>query len=151
MPPPSCSTSISATRCFGPISTCGFVSVTEQWAQYAIAGPKSRELLEAVVDRGHDISNAAFPYMACGEVTVLGGLRARLFRISFSGELAYELGVPCRHGDAVIRALMRAGESLGVAPYGLEALERHARREGPCGRVASSTARRPRKISASRA
>jgi heterotetrameric sarcosine oxidase alpha subunit len=100
----------------------GFVSVTEQWAQYAIAGPKSRELLEAVVDRGNDISNAAFPYMACGEVMVLGGLRARLFRISFSGELAYELGVSCRHGDAVIRALMQAGESLGVAPYGLEAL-----------------------------
>ena len=100
----------------------GFVSVTEQWAQYAIAGPKSRELLQAVVDREHDISNAAFPYMACGEVTVLGGLEARLFRISFSGELAYELGVPCRYGDAVIQALMRAGEPFGVAPYGLEAL-----------------------------
>ncbi|MBV9741755.1 MAG: sarcosine oxidase subunit alpha, partial [Hyphomicrobiales bacterium] len=100
----------------------GFVSVTEQWAQYALAGPKSRELLEAIVDRGHDISNAAFPYMACGEVTILGGLRARLFRISFSGELAYELGVPCRYGDAVIRALMRAGEALEAAPYGLEAL-----------------------------
>jgi len=100
----------------------GFVSVTEQWAQYAIAGPKSRELLEAIIDPNHDISNAAFPYMACGEVTVLGGLRARLFRISFSGELAYELGVPCRYGDAVIRALMQKGQSVGVAPYGLEAL-----------------------------
>ncbi|MBV9431514.1 MAG: sarcosine oxidase subunit alpha, partial [Hyphomicrobiales bacterium] len=100
----------------------GFVSVTEQWAQFAVAGPKSRELLEAIVDRGHDVSNAAFPYMACGEVTILGGLRARLFRISFSGELAYELGVPCRYGDAVIRALMRAGEALEAAPYGLEAL-----------------------------
>jgi heterotetrameric sarcosine oxidase alpha subunit len=100
----------------------GFISVTEQWAQYAIAGPKSRELLEALVDRGHDLSNAAFPYMACGEVRLLGGLRARLFRISFSGELAYELGVPCRHGDAVVRALMRAGEAHGAAPYGLEAL-----------------------------
>ena len=44
----------------------GFISVTEQWAQYAIAGPKSRELLEALVDRGHDLSNAAFPYMAAG-------------------------------------------------------------------------------------
>ncbi|MFI5014127.1 MAG: sarcosine oxidase subunit alpha family protein [Hyphomicrobiales bacterium] len=100
----------------------GFVSVTEQWAQYAIAGPKSRELLQAIVDRQHDISNDAFPYMACGEVTILGGLRARLFRISFSGELAYELGVPCRYGDAVIRALMQAGAPFGIAPYGLEAL-----------------------------
>ncbi len=100
----------------------GLVSVTEQWAQYAIAGPKSRELVEAIVDRGHDISNAALPYMTCSEVTVLGGLRARLFRISFSGELAYELGVPGRYADAVIHALMEVGESLGVAPYGLEAL-----------------------------
>jgi sarcosine oxidase subunit alpha len=55
-------------------------------------------------------------------MTILGGLRARLFRISFSGELAYELGVPCRYGDAVIRALMREGEAFEVAPYGLEAL-----------------------------
>jgi methylglutamate dehydrogenase subunit C len=100
----------------------GCVSVTEQWAQYAVAGPRSRELLRAVVDSQHDLANAAFPYMGCGEVTILGGLKARLFRISFSGELAYELGVPCRHGDAVIRALMREGESFGVAPYGLEAL-----------------------------
>jgi sarcosine oxidase subunit alpha len=100
----------------------GFVSVTEQWAQFAIAGPKSRDLLEAIVDPGHDLSNAALPYMACAEITVLGGLGARLFRISFSGELAYELGVPCRYGDGVVRALMRAGEALGVAPYGLEAL-----------------------------
>jgi methylglutamate dehydrogenase subunit C len=100
----------------------GFASVTEQWAQFALAGPRSRELLQAVVDTSHDISNSAFPYMACGEVTVLGGLRARLFRISFSGELAYELAVPCRYGDALIRELMRLGEPFGIAPYGLEAL-----------------------------
>jgi sarcosine oxidase subunit alpha len=78
--------------------------------------------LQRVVDAQHDISNTAFPYMACAGITVLGGLRARLFRISFSGELAYELGVPCRYGDAIVRALMQAGEPFGVAPYGLEAL-----------------------------
>jgi sarcosine oxidase subunit alpha len=100
----------------------GFVSVTEQWAQFAIAGPRSRELLQILVDPQHDISNAALPYMGCAAITILGGLEARLFRISFSGELAYELGVPCRYGDAVVRALMRKGEAFGVAPYGLEAL-----------------------------
>ena len=100
----------------------GFVSVTEQWAQYAIAGPRARELLRKVVDAQHDIANAALPYMGCRAVTILGGLEARLFRISFSGELAYELGVPSRYGDAVIRELMRVGEAFEVAPYGLEAL-----------------------------
>jgi len=99
-----------------------FVSVTEQWAQYAVAGPRSRDLLRAVVDAQHDISNGALPYMGCAAVAILGGLPARLFRISFSGELAYELGVPCRYGDAVVRELMRSGETFGVAPYGLEAL-----------------------------
>jgi len=98
------------------------VSVTEQWAQFAVAGPRSRELLQRIVDSGHDISNEAFPYMAAAELTVLGGLEARLFRISFSGELAYELGVPASYGDALARALMAAGEDLGVTPYGLEAM-----------------------------
>jgi sarcosine oxidase subunit alpha len=69
-----------------------------------------------------DISDAAFPYMACGEVTVCGGLRARLFRISFSGELAYEVAVPTRYGDALVRELMAQGKDLGVTPYGTEAL-----------------------------
>ena len=52
----------------------------------------------------------------------LGGVPARLFRISFSGELAYEIAVPARYGDALIRALMQAGGELGVTPYGIEAL-----------------------------
>ncbi|MDJ0943309.1 MAG: sarcosine oxidase subunit alpha family protein [Kiloniellales bacterium] len=98
------------------------ISTTEQWAQFAVAGPRSRDLLREVVDAAHDISNAAFPHMACGEVTVCGGTRARLFRISFSGELAYEIAVPARYGDAMIRALMAAGEAFGVVPYGTEAL-----------------------------
>ena len=60
--------------------------------------------------------------MACGAVTICGGLRARLFRISFSGELAYEIAVPTRYGDALIRRLMAAGEEFDVTPYGTEAL-----------------------------
>jgi heterotetrameric sarcosine oxidase alpha subunit len=97
------------------------VSVTEQWAQYAVAGPKSRQLLERLLGDALDLSDPAFPYLACAEFP-WRNLRARLFRISFSGELAYELAVPARYGDAVIRAIMAAGEALEVAPYGTEAL-----------------------------
>ncbi len=99
-----------------------FVSVTEQWAQFAIAGPHARALLQGIVDPGQDISNSAFPYLAAANVKLAGGQRARLFRISFSGELAYELAVPARSGDAAIRLLYAAGASLGVVAYGLEAL-----------------------------
>ena len=60
--------------------------------------------------------------MACGEITVCGGTTARLFRISFSGELAYEIAVPARYGDSLIRALMAAGEEFNVVAYGTEAL-----------------------------
>ena len=60
--------------------------------------------------------------MACGKVTVCGGLGARLFRISFSGELAYELAVPTRYGDALIRRIMEVGEAYDIVPYGTEAL-----------------------------
>ena len=50
---------------------------------------------------GFDLSNEAFPFMACANLTICGGLRARLFRISFSGELAYEIAVPARYGNAL--------------------------------------------------
>lgn len=98
------------------------ISATEQWAQYAVAGPRSRDLLQKVVDPEFDISDAAFPYLAVGEMTVCGGVKARLYRLSFSGERAYEIGVPARFGDALMRQLMAAGEEFGVVPYGTEAL-----------------------------
>lgn len=98
------------------------VSVTEQWAQYSIAGPRARDVLRGVIDPQHDISNEAFPYLASGAVTVGGGIAARLFRVSFSGELAYELAVPASYGDAAIRAIMAAGKRYGIHPYGTEAL-----------------------------
>jgi sarcosine oxidase subunit alpha len=99
-----------------------FCSVSEQWAQYSVAGPHARDVLRAVVDEEHDISNAAFPYMAARDITALGGTRARLYRLSFSGELAYEIAVPAGHGDALMRRLMDAGRTYGIAPYGTEAL-----------------------------
>jgi sarcosine oxidase subunit alpha len=98
------------------------VSVTEQWAQFSIAGPRARDVLRGVVDPRFDISNEAFPYLASGSVTIGGGIAARLFRISFSGELAYELAVPASYGDAAIRAIMEAGKRYGIHPYGTEAL-----------------------------
>ena len=69
-----------------------------------------------------DISNDAFPYMAAGAMTIFCGMHARLFRISFSGELAYEIAVPTRYGDSLMRVLMEAGEEFNVIPYGTEAL-----------------------------
>ena len=99
-----------------------FVSVTEQWAQVSVAGPRSRDVMRKLVDPACDISNTAFPYMAAAAVMVCGGVKGRLFRISFSGELAYEIAVPARYGDALMRALMIAGAEFGIAPYGTEAL-----------------------------
>ncbi len=98
------------------------ISVTEQWAQLAVAGPHARAVLQQLVDPPFDLSDAAFPYMACAELSVCGGLPARLFRLSFSGERAYEIAVPARNGDALVRRIMQAGAGFGIAPYGTEAL-----------------------------
>jgi glycine cleavage system aminomethyltransferase T len=109
-------------QCLWPELDVHLISVTEQWSQYAIAGPNSRQLLEQLIDPEHDISNASFPYMACKQISICGGTPARLFRISFSGEMAFEIAVPARHGDALFRELMSSGRALGVVAYGTEAL-----------------------------
>jgi sarcosine oxidase subunit alpha len=105
-----------------PELDCCFTSVTDQWAQIAVAGPRARDTLAKIVDPPFDISNAAFPYMAATSLGVGGGTPARLFRLSFSGELAYEVAVPARYGAALARALMEAGAEFGITPYGTEAL-----------------------------
>ena len=110
-----------ARQCLWPDLDVHLISTTDGWAQFAVAGPNSRALLSKVVDE-LDLSNEAFPFMACSTCTVCGGTPARLFRISFSGEMAYEIAVPARFGDAMIRVLMQAGEEFGVIPYGTEAL-----------------------------
>jgi heterotetrameric sarcosine oxidase alpha subunit len=109
-------------QCLLPDLDVQLISTTEAWAQYAVAGPNSRKLLQKIIDPEFDISNEGFPFMACGNFTVCGGLRARLFRISFSGELAFEIAVPSRYGDALMRRLMSEGEEFNVTPYGTEAL-----------------------------
>lgn len=96
------------------------ISVTDDWAAIAIAGPDSRNVLAKVID-GLNISNDAFPFMAFGECTVLGA-PARLFRISFSGELAYELNVPADYGYDVWQGLLDAGADEQIIPYGTEAM-----------------------------
>jgi methylglutamate dehydrogenase subunit C len=99
-----------------------FASATDEWAQFSVAGPRARDVLAKLIDPPFGIANVDFPYMAVAELEVCGGTPARLYRLSFSGELAYEIGVPARYGDALARALMAAGEPFGIAPYGTEAL-----------------------------
>ena len=96
------------------------VSVTEQWATYAVAGPQSRALLEAAFP-DLPLSNEALPYMDAARFRWVG-VSARIFRLSFSGELAFEVSVPANHGDALIRHLSVIGRAFDVVPYGTEAL-----------------------------
>jgi len=110
-----------ARQCLWPELDVQLISTTDAWAQFSVAGPNARRLLQRVVDDA-DMSNDAFPFMACTGLTICRGLRARLFRISFSGELAYEVAVPSRYGNALIGRLMELGKDLGATAYGTEAL-----------------------------
>jgi sarcosine oxidase subunit alpha len=110
-----------ASQVLWPELDVRLVSVSDQWAQLALAGPRSRAVLQRVCDA--DVSDAAVPHLAARTVTLLGGrVEARLFRLSFSGELAYEIAMPAGHGDAVAEALMAAGADEDITPYGVEAL-----------------------------
>jgi sarcosine oxidase subunit alpha len=94
-------------------------NLTEQFAQVAVVGPNARKVLEKL--GGMDVSADALPFMTYKEGT-LGGFRARVFRISFSGELSYEIAVPAAEGLAFWQALHKAGAEFGAMPYGTEAL-----------------------------
>ena len=111
-----------ARQCLWPGLDVHLISTTDGWAQFAVAGPNSRNLLSKVVDAPFDLSSEAFPFMACSELTICGGTPARLFRISFSGEMAYEIAVPARFGNAMMGVLMEAGKEYNAVPYGTEAL-----------------------------
>lgn len=93
-----------------------FISVTESWAQFAVAGPKARALLAGYLGQPVDL-----PFMGVAPIRV-GGVEGRLFRISFSGEEGYEIAVPTRYGEALFRDLVARAETMGGGPYGMEAL-----------------------------
>ncbi|WP_375266891.1 sarcosine oxidase subunit alpha family protein [Planktotalea sp.] len=106
-------------QCLRPDLDVSMISVTEQWAQFAVAGPKSRELLDGLLDQ--TVDDESFPFMACGDVSI-GDVKGRLFRISFSGEHAYEIAVPARYGAALFDVLNEQATALGGGLYGMEAL-----------------------------
>jgi len=96
------------------------VSTTEQWAGAAIAGPKSRDMLSKLFP-DLDVSNEALPFMGYIESN-LSGVPARIFRISFSGELAYEVNVESNYGLFMWEKMMEIGQEFNNQPYGTEAL-----------------------------
>jgi sarcosine oxidase subunit alpha len=104
------------SQCLRPDLKVSFASVTEQWAQFAVAGPQSRELLNDLLDKPTDL-----PFMGCEEISI-GGTNGRLFRISFSGEHAYEIAVPSRYGASLFAELVSRAEIIGGGSYGMEAL-----------------------------
>ncbi len=95
-------------------------STTEQWATIALNGPNARKLLEPLVE-GLDISSEAFPHMSVAECTV-AGFSARLFRVSFTGELGFEVNVPARYGRALWETLWEAGQQYDICAYGTETM-----------------------------
>ncbi|MDO5617973.1 MAG: sarcosine oxidase subunit alpha family protein [Kocuria sp.] len=96
-------------------------SVTEQWAAVAVVGPKSRDVVAQLVP-DLDVSQEAFPFMAFKETVLANGIPARVCRISFSGELAYEINVATWYGMAVWEAVAQAGAPYGITPYGTETM-----------------------------
>ena len=97
-------------------------SVSEQWAQLAIAGPKSREVLRGIIAPAHDVSDGGIPHLAAAEMSLIDGIPARVFRLTYSGERAYEIAVPAGFGPLVIERIMEAGRVHGITPYGTEAM-----------------------------
>ena len=95
-------------------------STTEQWAVIALQGPKAREVIAPLVD-GIDLSPEAFPHMALREGTICG-VPTRLFRVSFTGELGFEINVPAEHGRMVWEAIWQAGQPHHITPYGTETM-----------------------------
>ncbi len=95
-------------------------STTEQWSVIALQGPRAREVIAPLVE-GIDLSAEAFPHMAVREGSICG-VPTRLFRVSFTGELGFEINVSAAHGRAVWEAVMAAGAAQGITPYGTETM-----------------------------
>jgi len=97
-------------------------SVSEQWAGVAVAGPLSRQVLEACVEEPALVSDGELPFMGVVETTMRGNIPARIARISFSGERAFEVYVPSDFGPAIMQNLWDVAQPLDGCLYGLEAL-----------------------------
>ena len=95
-------------------------STTEQYAVIAVQGPRARDVLAPLVT-GIDLSAEAFPHMTMREGAI-AGVPTRLFRVSFTGELGFEVNVPAEHGLAIWEAIMGAGKAHGITPYGTETM-----------------------------
>lgn len=95
-------------------------SVTDQWSTFAVVGPQSRTVMQRVC-QDIDLRNEAFPFMGWRAGTV-AGVQARVMRISFSGEMSFEVNVPSNAGAHVWQALMAAGADLNITPYGTETM-----------------------------
>jgi sarcosine oxidase, subunit alpha len=98
-----------------------FTSVTEQFSTVAVVGPKSRAVI-AKLAPDLDVSNEAFPFMAFRETVLASGIPARVCRISFSGELAFEINVSSWYGLSVWESVAEAGAEFGITPYGTETM-----------------------------
>lgn len=98
-----------------------FTSVTEQYATVAVVGPKSRAVIAELAPE-LDVSNESFPFMAFRETVLASGIPARVCRISFSGELAFEINVESWYGLQVWEDVANAGAAHGITPYGTETM-----------------------------
>ncbi|HKU14188.1 MAG TPA: 2Fe-2S iron-sulfur cluster-binding protein [Steroidobacteraceae bacterium] len=107
-------------QCEWPELRVTITPVTDQWATMALTGAQARSVLYGLRP-DLDISNEAFPHLAMRESRLLGH-PARIYRVSFSGELTYEINVPAGAGQELWEALLHEGRAHGIAPYGLEAL-----------------------------
>ena len=103
-----------------PELSVNVLSTTEQWAGIALAGPNSRNLLGKLFPKTN-VSNESIPFMGFKE-SQLFGIPARIFRISFSGELAYEINVESGYGVFIWEKMMEVGKEMNIEPYGTEAL-----------------------------
>ena len=99
---------------------CWLTSTSEQWAVIAVQGPKSRDVLAGLVE-GIDLSDSALPHMSVAHGRI-GGVPMRLFRVSFTGELGFEINVPADYGQSIWEAVYAAGQAHGITPYGTEAM-----------------------------
>jgi sarcosine oxidase subunit alpha len=107
-------------QCEWPQLKVAIVPMTDAWATLTLAGPRAREVLAQLRPKV-DITNEAFPHMSVRETTLLGA-PARICRVSFTGELSYEINVPTPLAQATWGALLAAGGSHGIQPLGLDAL-----------------------------